>query len=379
VTQHDLLDGFIGALSQRVEAGQLALRTLNRYRSALAHYQAFLSSQNKLNRAIPPAMIDQAFAYAFMTFLRSRKVAPNGHPNTPTRLISDPGYVVDVVRAMFEWARDPRRGGLLSPQFNNPFLDQTLRRRRPLQNMEGEPDITVQMAAQFIRTCDDYQKTLFLPMVLYGLRASEPIMLFHENIESEWIKVPCIEGLDYFTKGRRDKRLPLLDCIRHLWECGAVRRGLVLLRRSVQEGRERPPLLGKSLPELIEVYHHRLGEGPLTTKEREQIRDGVIRDAGGLDYDRIQREYRCLARQLKWPQAATLKDFRHLFSTAMANGGMPEHERRFLLGHAPSKDAIARYTHLNKIAQHYLEAVQREFHLILKAAHPGGGGDRTLR
>ena len=55
-----------------------------------------------------------------------------------------------------------------------------------------------------------------------------------------------------------------------------------------------------------------------------------------------------------------MKDFRHLFATAMANGGMSEHERRYLMGHAPGKGAIVKYTHLNKLRLHYQQALQQE-------------------
>ncbi|MCC6681236.1 MAG: hypothetical protein IT445_10095 [Phycisphaeraceae bacterium] len=91
----------------------------------------------------------------------------------------------------------------------------------------------------------------------------------------------------------------------------------------------------------------------------------MMREAGALDYDRIQREFRSVSCRLRWPAAATLKDFRHLFSTAMANGGVPEHERRYLMGHAPGRDAIVRYTHFNKLAEHYRLAVRQELSEVL--------------
>ena len=57
-----------------------------------------------------------------------------------------------------------------------------------------------------------------------------------------------------------------------------------------------------------------------------------------------------MACRLDWPKAATPKDFRHLFATVMANGGLPEHMLRYLLGHAPDRDATHAYTHLDQLA-----------------------------
>ena len=74
----------------------------------------------------------------------------------------------------------------------------------------GEPDITVDMAVEFLEACDAYQLRLFGPMAIYGLRASEPCLLFHEHLRGDWLDVPCLPELAYYTKGRREKRLPII-------------------------------------------------------------------------------------------------------------------------------------------------------------------------
>ena len=64
-----------------------------------------------------------------------------------------PDYVLDVVRAMYDWAADPQRGKL------HPGRDFTIRssagggtRQPPLVVAIGEPDITVDMAVDFLRS-----------------------------------------------------------------------------------------------------------------------------------------------------------------------------------------------------------------------------------
>jgi DDE superfamily endonuclease len=66
----------------------------------------------------------------------------------------------------------------------------------------------LQVAGHLAKACDSYQLRLFVPMLLFGLRATEPCLLFREFLDSGWLRVPCLPELDYLTKGRRDKRFP---------------------------------------------------------------------------------------------------------------------------------------------------------------------------
>ena len=60
-----------------------------------------------------------------------------------------------------------------------------------------------------------------------------------------------------------------------------------------------------------------------------------------------------IAGALGWPKQATLKDLRHLFATSMANAGMPEPTRQYLLGHSSGRAAIHVYTHINHLPEQY--------------------------
>jgi len=99
--------------------------------------------------------------------------------------------------------------------------------------------------------------------------------------------------------------------------------------------------------------------------QRQCLRDRIIREAGGLSYDHVEDEFRGLAACLRWPAAATIKDFRHLFVSSLANAGVPEPYRQYLMGQAAPKAAISAYTHLNKIRELYLLAVEREWGPVL--------------
>ena len=54
-------------------------------------------------------------------------------------------------------------------------------------------------------------------MLLFGLRATEPCYLFVEHLDNQWLRVPCLPELSYYTKGRRGKRSPLLQELQGFW------------------------------------------------------------------------------------------------------------------------------------------------------------------
>lgn len=226
------------------------------------------------------------------------------------------------------------------------------------------------MARDFLDACDNYQLGVFATMLFLGLRASEPAFLFREYLDRDRLTVRCVRELDYATKGRRDKRAPLLPPLRRLLgldDPTRVGHGLLLVRRTVNDGKETPPLLGASLQRLIGEYDHRCQQLPgADVKARQAIRDVLVLDAGGLNYNRIRNEFDKVARLLGWPKTATPKGFRRLFATSMANAGMQEHERRYLLEHASGRDAITTYTHLDRLNEHYGSAVKKVWGPLLE-------------
>jgi hypothetical protein len=156
---------------------------------------------------------------------------------------------------------------------------------------------------------------------------------------------------------------PLWDVLRE-----GDKAGLLYVRRAVSEGREPGPLRGRPLAEVIAEFRRRCSEvRVLDAAGRQGLRDAVLQDAGGLRYDHVEQEFHTLARKLGSPAAATLKDLRHLFATTLGNTAMPEAYRRYLMGHAPAKGAIVSYTHLNKLHEHYADAVRQEWAPLIEA------------
>jgi hypothetical protein len=366
-----VVEGFLEHLRRRAEAGEIQPATVGRYRTALDHYLAFVR-QDSIQKSYRHAQqVDRDFRLAFAAFLANRRVAPNGRPQAGTWLMKGQPFILDAVRAMLEWAADPDRGNLLPDGFRNPFLRQG---SRPILVGDplAEPDITLEMAVAFVGACGHYQLLLFVPLLVFGLRASEPCFLFREYLEDDWLRVPCNPNLGYQTKGRRDKRFPLVESLQPLWDGlrAGSGEGLLYLRRRVDEGNDPAPLLGTPLRELVAEFQRRCATvNSLGAAGRLRLRDTVLHEAGGIGYDHVQGEFAGLARTLGWPARATLKDFRHLFCTALGNAAMPEGYRRYLMGHAPGKAAAVAYTHLNELRQQYARVVECEWSPLVEAVN----------
>jgi hypothetical protein len=306
---------------------------------------------------------------AFAGFLAQRKVAGNGRDGAALRPMRGMSFVMDTCRALYEWAADKARGALIAEDFSNPFRRPPGSRRGPPCDPLTAPDITMPMAVDLVGASDAFQLRLLAPMLLFGLRASEPRFLCGEHLADGWLRVACVPELNVWTKGRRDKRFPLVTQLQPFWDFLAAGKvhGLLYERRAVVEGRESAPLRGAPLAALTAEYQRRCAAvNGTTAASRLRLRDAVLREAGGLGYDHVQGEFERLARRLGWPPEATLKDMRHNFATAMNNDAMPEAYRKYLMGHVPDKAAINCYTHLDALGRHFSQALHREWEPLVE-------------
>ena len=226
------------------------------------------------------------------------------------------------------------------------------------------------MTVAFLERCDRYQVRLFVPLILFGLRAAEPCLLFRAHLEPGWLRVCCIPELGYFTKGRRDKRLPLIAELRLFWDWlrDSAAPGPLYQRRSVVEGREPARLREASLADLIREFQARCAPSQARGHaERLRLRARLLQEAGGLSYDHIEQEFRRVARRLGWPAAATLKDFRHAFATMLGNTPMAEPYKKYLMGQSPGKAALNAYTHLTHLREQFQAAVNDAWQALIEA------------
>lgn len=373
LTHAELVTHFKRDLHQRADAGELDLKTVARYQSALTHYTAFLESGEVAKRYPIASRIDRQFVLEFAAFLKSRRISPNGHPHTSKRPMASTAYVENVASSMFAWAGDAERGNLLPDGFRNPFARRARRSTQVAPDPSRPPDITMDMAAEFLGKCDRDTLPYFTLLALYGLRPSELTLLFREHINAGWLHVRCDLELGLLAKGRRDKSLPLLPGLPIPIGASYPTEGLLFGsgRVTAQCGL---PLLGASLQELRAIFRERCArEGQLTSENRASLLKQLLKDAGALQYDEIEQRFQVVARCLKFPRAATLKDFRHLCNTNLQNAGVPEVYRRFLLGHSLGRSALVNYSHLTQLRHWYEKGVELQMQPIVEAVRDRAG------
>ncbi|HEY4261961.1 MAG TPA: tyrosine-type recombinase/integrase [Schlesneria sp.] len=363
LTCSELIDHYLKDAGERAASGEIDLRTVVRYRSALEYLRVF-SEQLAISRSYShAASIDRRFLLEFGAFLQERLISPNGHKNTASRQMRGQHYVLQSVRSAFSWAADPERGKLLPAEFRSPFQRTIGAMRRPTIDPTREPPITIEMAVQFVASCDEFQLRLFLPLILFGLRASEPMWLFHEDVEQQWLNVRSHPGLDYQTKGRRDKRIPLLPTCTDIWEFWLQQRtaGLMLRKRISIES----PAL--AFDACASQHQTRCHNDKMSIVARRQSRDQLMREFGAINYDQIDSEFRHISKELDWKSTATLKGFRHLFATSLENSGCPESYRRYFLGHSQGRASSVNYTHLDQLQRHFGRFLVEEYAGIIEA------------
>ena len=112
---------FLGDLKRRADAGEIDPATECRYDAALRYYRSFCQ-QRTIAKSYPhPSGVNREFRLQFAAFLSQCQVSPNGRTEAVSMPMKGQGFVLDTVRALFEWAADPERGNLLPDGFRNPF------------------------------------------------------------------------------------------------------------------------------------------------------------------------------------------------------------------------------------------------------------------
>lgn len=355
----ELVDGYVTHLRRRADAAEIDLRTVARYQTALEYFKKFTARPDISADYPHPGRTDREFVLRFQGFLQQQRVS-RGNKTCP---LEGHEFILATVRSAMTWAADPDQGNLLAHSFRNPFTGRNWTIRQPAVDLTRELPITISMAADFLRACDDYQKRLFTPLILFGLRAAEIGWVFSEDVTAEWFTVRCHPELDYLTKGQRDKKFPLLPKIRSFL-LPASDCGLWVQRRSwAADG-------GTvfSRDAMIAKYQRRMARhGSPDAKIRRHVRTQLLREQGALEYDHIHGEFQHLAKQLNWSASSTLKGFRHLFATSLENNGCPVSYRQYFMGQSQGRSAIVRYTHLDELSRHFGDLIENRYAPILAA------------
>jgi hypothetical protein len=114
ITIHELRAGW---LAHHEDVRRSSIDTIRRYSSATAHLVNFIRGTMPLARA---SDLQSRHAEAFVRYLRTLRVAPNGHPNARQRPLRDTGvkFILETCCSLFN---DAFRQRHLPPYAENPF------------------------------------------------------------------------------------------------------------------------------------------------------------------------------------------------------------------------------------------------------------------
>lgn len=313
-----------------------SLATIRRYRAATQHLLNFAGERGSTIGA------HEIVPDAFVRYLRTIRVSPNGHSNTTKRPLRENGirFILEASRSLYSFAASRQ---LLPPHFNNPFINLTRESSDPADAVPISVFTPVQ-AARFLDACDDWQFSIFFALATLGLRPGELTHLLVEDYDSigGWIHIRNRPTLGWQVKTRRPRAVPVFEEQSDYFQrmlCKRQRGVMFLRRKYFIDGN---PLLAEIPTEgLTKVLEERLGRMDhragldLSRWERQQIARKVWRDAGAIRDCRIRSEFMKVTRRIGMSEVTTPKSWRHSFATLLQDANVDPLIRQQVMGHAP--------------------------------------------
>ena len=205
-----------------------SLATVRRYRSASLYLERFVADRRG------PAAAHTVEADEFCRYLRSVRVAANGHPHAARRALKEKGirYILEVSRSLYGFAAKKRH---LPPYTDNPFAGLGGKRTR-----QGDAkrvfvfDEPTELA--FLRAADAWGFPVQFTLAKTGLRPGELIHLLVEELDFDagWLHVRNKPELGWQIKTGRERAVPLVAELVELLRrvVGGRTGGPVFLRRA---------------------------------------------------------------------------------------------------------------------------------------------------
>jgi len=332
-----------------------SVHTVRRYRTATRHLLDFVAVQCP---ALQTSQITTQHAEQFVRYLRSIRVAPNGHPNSQKRPLLDNGvrYILETCRSLFAFAAKRRH---LSPYAENPFSSLDLD-RMPVEDARPIVILSSEQERGLLQACDDWQFPIFLTLMLTGLRPGELTHLLlpdDVDLEGRVLHIRNKPRLGWQVKTRNEREVPLVSVLAEVLRefIGERRIGPLIVRRSLQfaEAEEFMLQTPETMRRALETRVQEASSSGSSQSVRALIQleaRGVWRDAGAIRTERIRKEFMQLTRQLGLPELTAPKSLRHLFATGLQDGNVDPLIRCEIMGHSHGRSGgglgmTANYTH----------------------------------
>jgi len=347
-----------------------SIATIRRYRSATQHLIEFAASRSRTPRA------HEVQAEAFVLYLRTVEIAPNGHPNANKRWLRDKGvqFILETCRALYGYAGKRRH---LPPYAPNPIAELPIDR---MKIDDAKPIFVFDENSEFefLRRADRWAFSVHFVLAKTGLRPGELIHLLIDDIDlsGRWLRVSNKAALGWSVKTRDERMVPLLPEVAEVLRTvkGDRDTGVLFLRRRFAAG-DQLPLMGDRR-DMERVCAERRSAVPSTRDQEASIARTVWRDAGALKADSIRASFIRLARTAGIPHATCPKSWRHSFATLLQDANVDPLVRQITLGHRPASRGglgmTAHYTHTRPETQReQVEAALRRWSrsLVLARHH----------
>ena len=313
-----------------------SLATVNRYRTATQHLVNFCASRSDRKQAAA----HEIDVEAFVRYLRTVQVAPNGHAHSRRRPLRDNGvrFIVETCRSLYTYAAKRRH---LPPYTDNPFSG--LGGKRALID-DAKPVFVFDRQAElaFLRAADAWSFGVHFLLAKLGLRPGELVRVLVEDVDfaAGWLHVRSRPELGAQTKTRRERAVPLIaeSAAVLKWLIGNRFEGPVVLRHKANL--QLLPLANRDARALAAAAQSRvaaaeLAETVLDRRAVARIHRSVWRDAGATRLERIRASFIQIAVNCGLTNASCPKSWRHTFATLLQDANVDPLIRQLTLGHAP--------------------------------------------
>ncbi len=311
-----------------------SLATVNRYRTAISYLERFAAQ-------FRDSAAHEIRADAMLRWMRTLRVAPNGHPNTSKRPLREKGirFVLETCRALYHFAAKRRH---LPPYFENPFGDLSAVRTRD-DEAASVFVFDAETEAKFFRAADAWSFPIHFLLAKTGIRPGELAHLLIDDLDLEagWLRIRSKPELEWRVKTRTARRVPLIPeavaVLRHT--LGNRTAGVVFLRPRFVDALDECDLesLSSRFQRQLADAEQRVRRS-LSRAEKSRLARRAWREAGAIRTDDIRKSFIRIAQSIGLWNVTCAKSWRHTFATLLQDANVDPLVRQITLGHAPSID-----------------------------------------
>lgn len=337
---------------------QSSLSTVSRYRTATSYLIRFVE------QTCPSAKAHEIDPERFVAFLRTQRVASNGHKAASQRRMSGKGiaFTLQTCRTLFNYGLKKRN---FPPYVGNPFSSLPVDRMK-IEDAKPIFVLTEEMEYRCLSEATDWEFPFHFLAAKTGLRVGELGHLLIEDLDLDqgWLRVTNKVDLGWRIKTGQERLIPLLpEVVAVLKKVVGKRIGGPVFHRLQYEAASS----GRTAQWMrSEIQLLLKGQGGIYSRRAEaQAAQKVWQRAGFLKNDIIRRSFIRLMKAVGHPESTCPKSWRHTFATLLQDSNVDPLIRQQVMGHSPSVKGTlgmtVRYTHTRP------ETLRRQIEEALRA------------